>query len=105
MFIGSRGRVAAFLASVVITYVSSYFLLSASGHFRDNVSVLDEFNPPCLCVSSWEQWQPALIKAAYLPESDDAPYLLANGLGRFYFPLVRLDQKYWHRNRHIILGR
>jgi len=27
-----------------------------------------------------------------------------NGLGRFYLPLVHLDQKYWHADRYILSG-
>lgn len=61
--------------------------------------------PPCLCVSSSEQRQPALTKAAKFPgDAVQAPFLITNGLGRFYSPLVHLDQRYWHANRYI-LGR
>lgn len=75
----------AVLASITIIYLGSYGLLSSAGRYRDNVSVLDDFGPPCLCVSSWDQWQPALIKAAYLPGySRESPLFVTNGLGRFY---------------------
>jgi hypothetical protein len=95
----------AFLSALAITYVGSYVLLSAPGQYRDNVSVIDDFGPPCLCTSSWEQWQPALIKAAYSPGYPaDAPLLITNGLGRLYLPLVHLDQSFWHTNRRILVG-
>jgi hypothetical protein len=95
----------ALLASIAITYLGSYLLLSLSGHYRDNVSVVDDFGPPCLCVSSWEQWQPALIKAAYLPGyARDTPILITNGLGYLYLPLVHFDQEYFHPSRHILAG-
>jgi hypothetical protein len=93
------------IASTAITYLSSYLLLSFSGHYRDNVSVMDDLGPPCLCSSSWEQWQPALIKAAYFPDySRETPPLITNGLGRFYLPLVHIDQKYLHPAKRILAG-
>jgi hypothetical protein len=103
MIQGARWRVGEILlVSLAITYLSSYVLLSASGRYRDNLSVLDDFGPPCLCISSCEQWQPALIRAANSPEElGVAPLLIVNGLGSFYLPLVHLDQKYWHKNRHL----
>ena len=80
------------------TYVISYLLLSLSGAYGDNVSVLAKIDPPCLCISDMNEWQPLFISAAHLPEGEPSQRKLhTNFLGYFFRPLIVLDQTLWHK--------
>lgn len=91
----------AMLLSCLATYVGLYGLLSVGGRYQDNVSALDKLGPPCLCISDLDEWQPALVVAAHLPES---AVRKTNDLGLLFLPLVIIDQRYWHATKIRIFG-
>ena len=92
-----RCRLWAIVAFIVVSaYSSVYAFLSISGQYEGDADILDKIYGPCICASEDEYWQPRhVILARY---SDK---FLVNSYGYLFFPLVKLDQRWWHPTKPI----
>ena len=88
-----RSRMA-FLYLPTLVYVFIYICLSVMGKYEGLIKVMNKLNDgACLCASSEESWQPYKI---LFSRYDSAEY--SSSLGYLFYPLVSLDQRYWHPN-------
>jgi hypothetical protein len=78
-------------------YVLSYFFISFFGRYEESYSAIGKIFGPCLCFSSVEQWQPAYTVFA----KDNSGKIYTNIFGKVYYPLISVDQKWWHLHREI----
>ena len=86
-------------------YVLIYVILSIAGEYDDNVSVLAKIEPPCLCISDLNEWQPLFVVAAHSPPYGEKQNRrrATNVLGFIFLLLLVLDQRFWHKSTWIHL--